>query len=116
MALDSDTDVDADEAQAAPAADRPLRELRGGGHECKYGVDDEIRHLDAIYWHWPNLLDTLKAGGWDIVEDLINVSVLIIDEMGGGHVVVELCQNGATHARLPANSLPGRVQCAQWTS
>jgi len=56
------------------------------GHAKKYvrepGV---IRHVNVILWHWPHLLDTLKNGNWDVVEDMFDVCVLIIDEMGGGH-------------------------------
>lgn len=54
-------------------------------------------HLEALYWHWPSLLDKLKEGQWDLVEDMVSVPVLIIDELGGGHDpsrvgVDKLCQ------------------------
>ncbi len=56
------------------------------GHAKEYvrepGV---IRHVNVILWHWPHLLDTLKNGNWDVVEDMFDVCLLIIDEMGGGH-------------------------------
>lgn len=37
------------------------------------------------YWHWPRLLDELKGGDWSIVEGCISATVLILDELGGGH-------------------------------
>lgn len=46
---------------------------------------DKIGYLDCVFWHWPALLDTLKNGGWDVVDDMFETMVLIIDELGGGH-------------------------------
>jgi len=51
----------------------------------------------GLYWHWPELLDNFKNGGWDVVEDLFSAPVLILDELGGGHDpsevgVDKLCQ------------------------
>ncbi len=46
---------------------------------------NHISHLYAIYWRWPELLDKMKSGGWDLIEDLFDAPVLIIDELGGGH-------------------------------
>lgn len=53
--------------------------------------------LQSLFWHWPALLDELKGGNWDLVEDCMNVPCLIIDELGGGHDpsgvgVDKLCQ------------------------
>jgi DNA replication protein DnaC len=35
--------------------------------------------------HWPTLLDDLKAGKWFQVDDAENATLLILDEVGGGH-------------------------------
>lgn len=58
---------------------------------------NHISHLDCVYWHWPKLLDTLKNGGWDVIDDMFDTTLLIIDELGGGHDpsgvgVDKLCQ------------------------
>ena len=37
------------------------------------------------FWSWPELLDALKNGGWDIVADLIESSLLVLDDLGAGH-------------------------------
>ena len=57
----------------------------------------ELAPLSLIFWHWPALLDTLKNGGWDLVEDCFTTPLLVIDELGGGHDpsgvgVDKLCQ------------------------
>lgn len=59
--------------------------------------ENEVSHIKSAYWNWPALLDALKSGEWHLVEDLIEVDVLIIDELGGGHDpsfvgVDKLCQ------------------------
>lgn len=41
--------------------------------------------LQSLWWHWPALLDELKGGNWDLVDDCFNVPCLVIDELGGGH-------------------------------
>ena len=49
---------------------------------------DQVRvpgKMDCVYWSWPQLLDTFKNGGWDVVEDMFSTSVLIIDDLGAGH-------------------------------
>lgn len=72
--------------------------IRQVGHHKQFvRRTNHISHLDCVYWHWPNLLDTLKSGGWDVVEDMFDTCVLIIDELGGGHDpsgvgVDKLCQ------------------------
>lgn len=58
---------------------------------------DVIACLQCGYWHWPGLLDRLKAGEWDLIAELFEVPCLIIDELGGGHDpsrvgVDKLCQ------------------------
>lgn len=58
---------------------------------------DVIAHLYCIFWSWPELLDSLKEGQWELVEDCIEAPCLIIDELGGGHDpsqvgVDKLCQ------------------------
>lgn len=59
--------------------------------------DDNVRFVDGVFWSWPELLDAFKNGGWDIVESLFGATVLILDELGGGHDptlvgVDKLCQ------------------------
>lgn len=44
-----------------------------------------VSYLQAVYWFWPHLLDTLKGGGWDAVEGMTKTPVLILDEVAGGH-------------------------------
>jgi DNA replication protein DnaC len=44
-----------------------------------------ISHLDCLFWHWPHLLDTFKNGGWDVIDDMFEATVLIIDDLGAGH-------------------------------
>lgn len=46
---------------------------------------NHVSFLQAIFWHWPGLLDTLKSGNWDVVDDMFKIPVLILDEMAGGH-------------------------------
>ena len=69
--------------------------LVGGSNQ--WPVGNRILHLEAIYWHWPDLLDRLKGGQWDLVDDMIASPCLIMDELGGGHDpsrvgVDKLCQ------------------------
>jgi len=57
----------------------------------------EISSLGCLLWAWPELLDALKEGQWDLVADCVSVPCLIIDELGGGHDpsrvgVDKLCQ------------------------
>lgn len=56
-----------------------------------------VKSMDCIFWSWPSLLDSLKRGAWEIIDDCMDVSVLILDELGGGHDpsmvgVDKLCQ------------------------
>lgn len=58
---------------------------------------NHISYLECLYWEWPRLLDTLKEGGWDVVYDMFEATLLVIDELGGGHDpsrvgVDKLCQ------------------------
>ena len=70
------------------------------GHEKTWFNEPICDHrfwLDHLFWHWPGLLDRLKSGEWDLVDDMIRVPVLILDELGGGHDpsrvgVDKLCQ------------------------
>lgn len=59
--------------------------LVGHGKEFVWPESNHISRLDCVYWHWPNLLDTFKNGGWDVVEDMFKTAVLIIDDLGAGH-------------------------------
>lgn len=56
-----------------------------------------MTYLRCGYYYWPQFLDQLKEGQWDLVQDAIAVPVLILDELGGGHDpsrvgVDKLCQ------------------------
>lgn len=55
------------------------------GHIKKFMKEGEIRHLDCIHWAWPKLLDILKGGGWDVIDDMFDTCVLVIDDLGAGH-------------------------------
>ena len=46
---------------------------------------NHISYLDCLFWHWPRLLDTFKNGGWDVIDDMFEATVLIIDDLGAGH-------------------------------
>jgi len=37
------------------------------------------------FWSWPELLDALKNGGWQIVTDLTECALLVLDDLGAGH-------------------------------
>lgn len=41
--------------------------------------------LQARYWYWPALLDVFKEGGWDALDDMMETSVLILDDIGAAH-------------------------------
>jgi DNA replication protein DnaC len=68
------------------------------GHEKTWFDNPGHRStLQCIFWRWPALLDRLKNGDWDLVDDMMTIPVLIIDELGGGHDpsrvgVDKLCQ------------------------
>ena len=40
---------------------------------------------DAMYAHWPSFLDALKGGDWERVKEAQCVSLLVLDEIGGGY-------------------------------
>lgn len=67
-------------------ADAMHRWVSAVGHGKTWFPTPGVRaSLQSLYWHWPALLDSLKGGQWDLVEDCMNVPCLIIDELGGGH-------------------------------
>lgn len=78
------------------------------GHEKTWFVEpakDHRFYLERIYWHWPELLDKLKEGQWDLVDDMMKVPLLVIDELGGGHDpsrvgVDKLCQIMSRRERM----------------
>lgn len=60
--------------------------IRAAGGSVKFiRRVNHVESLSCVFWHWPALLDTLKNGGWDVVEDMMETPCLIIDELGGGH-------------------------------
>lgn len=74
------------------------RWIRKVGHAKQY-IDREnnIRFVDVVLWSWPELLDHFKSGNWDSIDTMFDTTVLIIDELGGGHDpttvgVDKLCQ------------------------
>jgi len=36
-------------------------------------------------YHWPTFLDDLKSGAWDLVIECEEATLLLLDEVGGGH-------------------------------
>lgn len=68
------------------------------GHGKKFvKQENHISHLDCLYWHWPAALDALKNQQWELVDGMMEATLLIIDELGGGHDpsrvgVDKLCQ------------------------
>lgn len=78
------------------------RWIQSTGHANQYiraikQADEHRTYLRSYFWSWPELIDHLKNGGWDIISDLLEVPVLIIDELGGEHDpsrvgVDKLCQ------------------------
>jgi DNA replication protein DnaC len=50
-------------------------------------IDGQVSDLaPAIaYHHWPTFLDSLKSGGWHLVEECERAGLLVIDELGGGY-------------------------------
>ena len=44
-----------------------------------------ISSLKSLMWFWPEFLDALKNGQWDITADCLATPVLILDEVGGDH-------------------------------
>jgi len=53
----------------------PLVESPGG----------QMRMPRARFLHWPTFLDDLKGGAWDSVRQAEEESLLLLDEVGGGH-------------------------------
>lgn len=45
----------------------------------------EVKLIDCVFWPWAELLDNFKNGGWDVMRDLFDVTVLILDDLGAGH-------------------------------
>lgn len=39
---------------------------------------------DAVFAHWPTVVDGFKTGQWDLT-DLFNASLLVIDDIGAEH-------------------------------
>lgn len=68
------------------------------GHDNKWvSSQGVIAQLNCEFWRWPELLDSFKNGNWDVVEQLNEVPLLILDDLGGGHDpsfvgVDKLCQ------------------------
>jgi len=44
-----------------------------------------LKQPDVAFVHWPTMLDNLKSGQWSLVDDAEGATLLILDEVGGGH-------------------------------
>ena len=67
------------------------------GHGAQFMSGGRVCFLESQYFHWPNLLDRLKAGEWNIVTPMLSCPCLVLDEVGGEHDpsmvgVDKLCQ------------------------
>lgn len=60
------------------------------GHAKKWELKGFIHHLDCAYWLWARLLDTLKSGSWELIDELVVVSVLLLDDLGAAYDPSEL--------------------------
>lgn len=78
-----------------------------------------ITHIKCDFWRWPELIDLLKSGGWEVVQDLIESCVLIIDDLGAEHDpssvgVDKLCQilsrRENKHTMITTNIVPAAWQ------
>ncbi len=48
-------------------------------------TEEHFKQPDAMLLHWPTFLDNLKDGQWELVDDAEAATLLIFDEIGGGH-------------------------------
>lgn len=48
------------------------------------GHGTQMKTPDAIFCHWPTVVDNFKSGDWDL-EDFFNCSLLVIDDPGAEH-------------------------------
>jgi DNA replication protein DnaC len=44
-----------------------------------------VEPIMSEFRRWPALLDLLKNGNWEAMDDLFNATVLILDDVGAGH-------------------------------
>lgn len=49
--------------------------------------DDNLscRLSTAEFHNWPQFVDTLKSGKWDMVEEMMHVNLLALDDIGAEH-------------------------------
>lgn len=60
--------------------------IRSVGHKKQFVPrQDYVTYLRCGFHYWPQFLDHLKEGQWDLVDEAVNIPVLILDELGGGH-------------------------------
>lgn len=48
-------------------------------------TETHYRLADSQYINWPGFADHMKAGHWDDVEPLMDVSMLVLDDIGAEH-------------------------------
>ncbi len=58
---------------------------------------NHVTFLQSMFWSWPELIDSLKSGNWDLVRELFEIPCLVIDDLGAEHDpssmgVDKLCQ------------------------
>jgi DNA replication protein DnaC len=47
--------------------------------------DGEMRLADTMFVHWPTTVDRFKEGNWYLVQEMMPVSLLVIDDIGAEH-------------------------------
>ena len=50
-------------------------------------TDDGVgaRLATSAFYNWPNVVERLKGGEWELIESLIPVNLLVIDDLGAEH-------------------------------
>ncbi len=49
------------------------------------GESGEIRLSDTMFFNWPRVVDGFKTGGWNVIEDMFDCSLLVLDDLGAEH-------------------------------
>lgn len=47
--------------------------------------ENHVTFLQSKSWYWPHLLDVFKEGGWDALDEMMETTVLILDDIGAAH-------------------------------
>jgi DNA replication protein DnaC len=58
---------------------------------------ERMKTADAWFYSWPESVDSMKSGGWDIVEDMSGHALTVLDDVGAEHdpsrvAVEKFCQ------------------------